>query len=650
MQRVPPTTGASRPSVRKQARLSQFPVLSEDLARPELYEDNWLTHQEVALAEVINQLLSDAEPRKRSPTTTRAGLREQMMNLYHQENVSSLHQRLHASLLYGALCRPRDAPKPPDPALDIGLRKRFLGLWLDSYDADLLRAATEVVFGRRISASDSPSTGTCASTLDSHATKRRLISFLETFLVDVEDVEEPITERGDDPCPRWRKMVQRSMMLILLLDRAHTLADRPRCLFKRTSHRKSSTAVLQTLTTLLIPSIGDILKTLRHLDYEVEYVQDPLDEVRYRIDNIAVDLRDGILLTRLVEVLIFARRIKQQPDATITIRMPNLTILETMLAREDGTAESRVLSQHLKMPCIGRAQKVYNVDIALSALRDHGRLLEGTGDITADDVVNGHREKTLGLLWSLVSTYGLGQLLDFEELVRNIKRSAPWDAESLTFRSDVLSQQQQESLLKKWACLHCAAQGVRVSNLTTAFSDGQAYSAILRSFASGLSASAHSEHCGPSSDSDVRRHLSSFGCSQAFMNQIVANSHTIPSRRTTISNLAFLASRLLPHARSHHAAVSIQRAFRTFCHRRLVSQRVILLRLAHACAAVVATQARVAAAVITIQRAWREVVRRRLARMNEDVRLFQCMAYGWMSRQRVQQQRCRSSFRVMGGW
>ena len=113
-------------------RLPNYPALSEDIAEPELYEDSWLSHQEIALTEVVNQLFRDAEPVARDWHSPELSLRGRLMEIYHQPKVTTLHRRIQASLSYGALSRPKEAPHPPDPALDIGLRKRFLGLWLDS--------------------------------------------------------------------------------------------------------------------------------------------------------------------------------------------------------------------------------------------------------------------------------------------------------------------------------------------------------------------------------------------------------------------------------------------------------------------------------------------------------------------------------------
>ena len=647
---------------RKVARLQQYPVLSEDLAQPELYEDSWLGHQEVALTELINQIFNKAKTVHEPWQRPGKGMRERLINIYHQQSVTTLHKRLRASLLYGALSRPKDAPRPPNPALDIGLRKRFLSLWLDTYDQEALHTAAEVVFGRQLPRRQLSTSGATEGILDPHKNRRTLIGFLETFLVEVDDAEEPDEERGDDPNGRWRKMILRSFMLVWLLDQAKVSGIVHGCLFKPMSGRKSSVSVLNALVGMFNSSIGDVTRILRHLDYEVSHTQDPLDEVEYHIQNMAVDLRDGILLTRLVELLVFAPKKTTNSstdfDATVTVRMPDLTILESALFDADGSQCPMILSQHLKMPCLGRAQKVFNAEVAISALHDHGRLGYNGLDISAEDIVDGHREKTLSLLWSLVSTHGLEQLVDFRELAADLKRTTINASDVETPPSDYsrLSQLQQESLLKKWASAHCARNGLRISNLTTSFADGKAYATILDAFAGYMHIKTNHGTASPKADRKrLVSQLHAFGCSNAFIKQLVSANGTIPSRNTTISNLAFLASRLLPLARQRNAAILIQRAFRLRRLRTTVSQRIALMRLAHGCATVVQMQNRLVSAAVVLQRSWRQVLDGRIRKLNHNAERFQAIAKSWLERRRIQRAMSglttsSQPLRVMGGW
>jgi abnormal spindle-like microcephaly-associated protein len=385
------------------------------------------------------------------------------------------------------------------------------------------------------------------------------------------------------------------------------------------------------------------------MDYVLAYSQDPLDEVVYRIDNLAVDLRDGIMLTRLVELLLYHTSSNvwdrlDTADETVTIVLPDATVLQSALYAEDGSQQSRVLVQHLKMPCIGHAQKMYNVDIALQALAGHHRTADLIGaNISAETIVDGHRENTLNLLWSLVSSIGLDVLLDKKALINDITRFDATDAE--------LESQSNDALLQKWAAAYCSPRGIQISNLTTSFANGKPYAAIVAAFASFFTPT---DSRSPHESTTTATRLRSMGCSEAFVKQLTSTTTSIPTRQTTLANLAFLTSRLLPLAKRHHAAATIQRAFRAQQNRTTVHQRVVLMRLAADCARVVRDQQRFVDAAVLVQRTWRAIVSSRVERLEGDVVDFQVLARGWLERRRVGAAKKRGVNggvgRRVGGW
>lgn len=629
------------------SKLSLYPVLPENLSQPELYEDQWLSQQEVALAEVVNEIFA-AAGRKRPIDDHAPSLRKALIAIYHQPEVAMLHQRLQASLIYGALSKPKAASTTADPARDIGVRKKFISLFLETYDETALRAAAEVIVGRQIPKRISLGDGVTSSEeiLDPRAGRRALTAFLETFFVSPADIDFAECARAGDASDhemiRWRKSMLRCVLLIWLLDQAKASNLINGCLFKKTSSKKSSTAVLSAFTGMMMPSVGDIIRAMKQFDFEVSHVQDPLDEVVYEISNLAVDLRDGIMLTRLVEILLYNRKAipagSTDDHATITINMPDSTQLLSEMYMPDSSLNSRMLSQHLKMPCLGRTQKHFNVQVALSALEGHGvRGANVVGDIAADDLVNGHREKTLSLLWSLVSTFGLNHLVDFEYVALDIRRG-----DSMATVQDNVVHQEPEKLLLEWAAVYAAKRGVKVTNLTTSFADGKAYSAVLEGFSGYIPTT----NVG---DATLETRLTALGCSTAFVRQLTSSVGNIPSRETTVSNLAFLASRLLPLARQHDAVLTLQRAYRKHRAPLIASRRIALMRLAHHCAQVVQTQQRAVAAAITIQRAWRAVVDARISQLSSDVQALQCLARGWAGRRKLRMAGG-STARIMGGW
>ncbi|OQO12516.1 hypothetical protein B0A48_03158 [Cryoendolithus antarcticus] len=647
-------SGSNYVSVAQKARslVQAFPVLATDVDRPGLYEDRWLDHEEIALTAVINEIFNRAQPSPLSQMEGTASLKESMLEIYQGPNTVALHERLQASLTYGALGKPSNSDALPALAQDLGQRKRYLSLWLESYDFAVLQIAAEIVVGRSVARSDSDcnsSEARDAASLDRKASRRGLISFLETFFVTAADVNESGHRSDADAQLRVRsKTTIRSLMLIYLLDRVATAQPAPFCLFKKRSTHKSSASMLTALARLLLPSLGDIGRVLRHLEYEVSYVQDPLDEVSYHIDNIAVDLRDGIFLTRLVEILLFPHSAASNEsfadtpcdDLTITLSDPTVLLASTGDKTSDEQPQS--LSQHLKMPCLGHAQKAYNVDIALSVLRAHLRSRDLVPEhITPTTIVDGHREHTLNLLWTLISTLGIDQLLD--------RCSVEADIHVHTASRGALEHLDTLALLHRWAAAHCAAKDVVVSNLTTSFADGKVYTAITSSFAPFLARRESDLQQPSASSSDILLHL---GCSAAFVKHLLHTS-SIPSRTTTLANLTYLAMKLLPLAGQYRAAVTIQRAVRARRSGRVAHERVVLMRMAYACSTIVVAKQKTFDAIVRVQRTWRGVRAARAAELDARVCAFQSAARAWRVRRHVQTRKKggrATEAKAMGGW
>ncbi|KAF2707396.1 calmodulin-binding protein-like protein Sha1 [Pleomassaria siparia CBS 279.74] len=660
----------------------KYPVLSEDLARPELYEDNWLTYQEVAITQLLNSLFDSAG---RDPNTelSHEDLRKKLLALYHEPAMPVLHKRLQASLLCGALSLPKDLmTKTLRLKDDVGLRKKFLSLWVKTYDLTSLRAAAETIIGRKISAPCRLSSGSTSSDDGSRqfrAERRAIETFLDAFLIRNEDAVRVKAgvgsiaslargEHNDDfgsQAWSWRRTTLRSLMLVILLDKAKTQDILPGCLFQTTSPHKTSTEVLHFLSNILIPSLGDITRPLGHLSYKVEQCQYPLQEYTYHIDNIAVDLRDGVHLTRLVELLLYPpTTLVAQREETVTVTMPTGDILTSTF--DFDQKESWVLSQHLKFPSIGRAQKLYNVQIALAALTG----VQGLPDqivqgVRADDIVDGHREKTLSLLWSLVGRCGLATLVDWSQIVKEIEHFRDsWYSNRDNYAQRDLDSDEDEPttklegmeyhkrLLLSWARSIGRLHGLRITNLTTSFSDPRVLEAIVDAYLPSALVSATTKL-------SLSMKLKATGCSASFIALFTPNASSpnpIPSKDFTLLTLSFLASRLLPLSRSHRAASTIQRAFRRHLQRNTVHTRVVLMRLAADCAAVVQTRNRLMGAATLIQRRWKAILDNRRERLRKDVEAFQALARGWAIRRWVRRVTAgriggkEKARRIRGGW
>lgn len=571
-----------------------YPLVTENLPTPAMYEDNWLHHQEIAMTQLVNNLFEQSKctPSQDPVDVDGSMLRIRLLEMYGNAENALLYKRLQAALMYGAFRATTEGLMGSAKlSCDVGKRKAFTDLWLTTYDLGCLRAALEAVVGRMCSGaspSGSPTTaarrkeGSGGNTSDEEIQMNRvrqsLRRFIETFLIRNEDGEpDEAIPSSSTAHASWsyQRTMLRSLMLIKLLDTAPIGG----CLFQSSSSYKSSLGPIQALFQMLNPSAGDPLRALGHIGYNVSHVQHPLEEYNYTIQNLAVDLRDGVRLTRLVEFLLVA-----------SDESPVL---------EEGQIQDwprRPLSQHLKFPCLGRATKIHNVQVALNALHNIQGMASLTHDITADDIVDGFREKTVKLLWGLTSKWGVGGLLDWGDVEREIKRlghanrsmgvggqiSSP---NILVGDEDGCSRYRR--LLVLWAQVIASKRGISVSNMTTSFADGQVFEGIVDEY---------QEYIISDQRRTDRKHLSErlrgLGCSDQFSGLFSPSSSSLNRTHVfdqdfVMAALAFLCSRLLGPSRSWRAAVTIQKAWRMRCARALKARKSQLKMMAEGCASVV---------------------------------------------------------------
>lgn len=607
------------PAIRAEPAVDSYPILTEDLASPSMYEDNWLNHQEIAITQLVNNLFASSS--LTSCPVEDGMLRVQLLERYNNSETTMLFKRLQGALLYGALAMPNDVLKGASRlATDLGRRKAFTDLWLETYEPDSLRAVLEVVVGRQCT-TVSPRLSASRRSLDKEKDvlgRQSLQRFIETFLIRNEDgkPDEASSKTHDSPWSYQRTLL-RSLMAIGLLD--HIKSTAPSlvngCLFRTTSPHKSSGDVVKALFQQLNPSAGDPIRALSHVGYSVSHSQYPLEEYAYTIDNLAVDLRDGVRLTRLVELLLYpsASHVLDHAsdfESTTTILLPT----GETLSLSDGLSHDWPLSQHLKFPSPGRATKQYNVQIALSALQGVRGMAPLVRDVRAEDIVDGFREKTVKLLWGLTSKWGLCGLLDWDDLGREIKRLSRLSSQSGRagddFCDDILDAIEEEDghdpvrykmLLKAWAQAVARKHGLVVKNLTTSFADGKVFEAIVDEYEAFLIPSESGADGGmatATTRSSLKERLRRLGCSDQFSSLFSAglsdaasssssSSTHIFDRDFVLAALAFLCSRLLTPSRGVRAAMTVQKAWRARWAKVVESRKARLKIIAEQCAAVV---------------------------------------------------------------
>jgi abnormal spindle-like microcephaly-associated protein len=513
---------------------SQYPLLTEDISKPALYEDDWLSNQETVITQLINALFECTNRDSMVPDPN--ALRLELLELYHTEEFENLYRRLQSSLSYGILSLPKDIQAHNNRLKhDVGLRREFFDTWIQSYDLRALVPALETVVGRRISGDSTlfdlqsdPSFENDFKT--QRVVTRKVEGFLEAFLLQNDDIICPAPGQGDvqreTHARAYRRTVLRSILLVVLLDhgRQSFRTNLPRRLFLSSSPYKSSAEILHALCRLLLPSAGDITKSLSHLGCHVTYKQHELQEYDYMIDNIAVDLRDGVRLTRLVEILFYtSEHVRTGLEDLTEVTLSSGEALSLL-----GDEKDLPLSKHLKYPCISRAAKIYNVQIALSALSSvkGGRTI--LGDVRPGDIVDGYREKTIALLWALVSKSGLAGLVDWEDVRKEIgrlqRKAAPQLGHGRVKQEPCLPQKEYAhgnylSLLLQWTTILAALKGLNIRNMTTSFSDGKIYGSIVDEYEPFITSreSGDCDIAGRRSDSmSLASRLRLLGCSSQF--------------------------------------------------------------------------------------------------------------------------------------
>jgi len=512
-----------------------YPPLHEDICRPDMYDDTWMSDQESALAQLFNALFEAPDAERPFPLVAHEENRRILLRLYQEPSTVLLFKRLQASIVHGALRMPKESfNETSRQKNDIGFRQKFINFWTKTFDLHILRAAAEVVIGREVPAfliHTGPRESNYSRT--TRVLKKSLESFIDVCLLRNEDTlpREKASVNDSDPISIawcWQRTMLRSLMMVFLLDRSKELKLVHGNLFLRTSEFKSIQAVLKEVSRLLIPSVGDVSRLLARLEFHGSHVQYPLDEYDYRVENLATQFRDGIRLTRLVEFLLYPTKTSIRPSKDTTTTLPTREILSTCVSEQ----QSRVLSQHLKIPCPGRSQKLYNVQLALSALQGVPGVGQIVSNVTAEDFVNGHREKTIMTLWGLVGKWGLGTLVDCAELSKEIRRleslrdcTGTRDCASDKEKGEEEGFEKPTNLLKVWAQNIARLHSLTVSNLTTSFADGKVFTAIVDEYERYLPYIHSTTSRKGKEQSRLNARLRQLGCSTCF-GKFFLPSHT----------------------------------------------------------------------------------------------------------------------------
>lgn len=506
----------------------KYPLIQENIIQPQILAEDWLDGMDSVILQLGNELFQLSNQRYLFYDSSHDTLRQCLLQLYHDQPSLIIYQKLKASLQDGALSMPEESVQRNSTIrTDIGLRTRFINLWIDSYDLFLLKVAVEVITGCEIPGISSFTVvGSHSDTTGGNRPlKKHIAKFLDSCILRNEDA--PLDEKAcfemhsvEYSSWSWQRTMLRSLMLVYLLDRSKDLGLFATNLFLSSSNFKSSTAVLKQISTLFSTSSGDLSRPLTHLGYHARHAQYALDEYQYDIKNLATDLRDGVRLTRLVELLICLKDPHHPNSDTICATITQNKAVHNL-------AEGRkawVLSQHLKYPCPGRSQKIHNVQIALSALNDLNGISTVTEDLDAADIVDGHREKTIAILWGMLGRRGLDLLVNFCDLKKEIRRfdGMRKGAVEKGYNSNRNSEgmlegsEKQIHQLKAWAKGIAELHGLEIRNLTTSFANGLIFHKIVDEYNFHIPSIRSLSHGPIEKASQLETKLIQLGCNSYF--------------------------------------------------------------------------------------------------------------------------------------
>ncbi|OWF49690.1 abnormal spindle-like microcephaly-associated protein homolog [Mizuhopecten yessoensis] len=384
-------------------------------------------------------------------------LRRSSCNLFQTKEIVHVIQKLEAEIESLRLVIRKDKKVHAD----LGMKQNILDMIL-SFNPLWLRIGLETVYGEMIP-------------IQNNSDVIGISRFIVTRLLSNPDIASeychptvPHLYRDGYAEAIAQHLMKKFFMLIFFLDQAKSnrLINHDPCLFCKDSEFKSTKAMLIQFSRNYLSGEGDVTKHLGYLGYVVTHQQTSMDEFDYAVTNLATDLRDGIRLTRILELL----------------------------------TNHWDLSKKLRTPAISRLQKVHNMEVVFKALTTQGVTFDNEKKITPKDLCDGHREKTLHVLWGLILQYQVDVLLNEEQLREEIdilQRSLRVrnQLEALHRYEQGLSKKRRESaeqdlhmqndrllLLLRWCRTVCAFYHIKIENFTVSFGDGRAMCALVHHY------------------------------------------------------------------------------------------------------------------------------------------------------------------------
>ncbi len=599
----------------------------ESFASTKMANEEWLQSVEKGFVEFINFTIQP-QSNHNSTNSTLATLENKKLEasiirqanlLFHSMTKMKCLEIINREIEEGRITIRNDR----NPFQDVGLQTEIIQL-LNSYNSIWLKLGLEIILGKKIhfsprqSSTNPNSSASSWSSSDEEisSNKRQLKQVMKSSLLADEliDYKHQHSKLGafDNNQSYYhdiqRHFIRKFLMLVLFLDMAkvNEIPSYPMCLFEistqyNPSKIKTSKSMLKEFARLCLTE-GDLTSHLQRFGYEVYHVQKPIEEVDFTVQKLQSDLRNGIILSRLIECL----------DPSIK------------------------LCNSLRVPAISRLQQIHNVDELLKVLRSHFSLNTGRrGDITSREIVDGHREKTLALLWKIMSHWKISSLVNINNLDNEVERIKKYHGKLATtiftmsqdnFTNDQLREITQadssnitasiEASLLRWCQSVCSLYNIAITDFTNSLANGQALSLLIHyyhpeliknedigvgtrkyfypksslahrsendeaeilseiilngSIPSRISFKSAKEKCPNLAQSEYRNSLAderanfitigkackSLGCVPILLPSF--DSENVPEKNLTLTFLAYLSSRLLDTRKEIEAVKSIQK-------------------------------------------------------------------------------------------
>lgn len=493
----------------------------------------------------------------------------------------------------------------PDPNVlaNVLLHDRLVSLLL-SYSVPWLRLGLETIFGRVITETSlSKSLGPESETQRLSGMRKRgskkitMKGLLKRFIIERvlsdSNVKAKYTQgKCMTPSGKFdvmykdemsRTALKRILLLVVFLDhaKAENIIHSSPLLFKKSAAAKSTKDFLGLLCSEYIHGIGNLSKHLARIGVLVYSTQGYIEEFNFSVSNMAVDLRDGVRLAKLAEIL-------------------------------SGDRKLLILGK-LRLPAVSRLQKVHNIKVVLSAFSDLS--IPNVEFVQPNHIIDGNRPIVLQFLWSIISRFNLSTLLDTTKLKLeidtvhriNVSRSSQYKNsflhDSLNDKQNGMGEQKDELsvLLLHWCRAVCWHYGVEVTDFFESFSDGKAICCLIHFYRPSMlrrdeilptvsdtfcrGVDLESIKKDPQLQLQYRHALENERHNSALANrrmkEIGGIPHVLPisdsvatlDERSTIISIAYLCSRLLDSSKKVLSTTIIQRAFQKYRRKELSEQR-----------------------------------------------------------------------------